>query len=244
MNREKILDYLYGEMAPDEKVVFEKTIAINAVLQKEIDEFQMVREYLGQSKDQTGSPIQMVVNAPVRRNLWNRWWTVAASLLLLLMAGKFLDLRVTIDQHQLSIGYGNLQSVSVDPNLELQQQYVMLGKSLGDLQSQLASYQEMVSHPEQTLPSGQKVDMRELAKMVGNMVEKEQETTENRLAEKILEDQQIAIQSMAQGLIRYWDEQRKNDLQMINTGMENLVRAVQMNSQDLTQFVNNTQQNY
>ena len=80
--------------------------------------------------------------------------------------------------------------------------------------------------------------------MIGKMVDKEHATTENRLAAKILEDQQISMQSMAQGLISYWDEQRKKDLQMINSGLENLVQAIQMNSQDLTQFVNNTQYNY
>jgi hypothetical protein len=244
MNREKILDYLYGEMTSGEKVQFERSIAENGELRKEIDEFQLVREYLGRSKDHTISPLQMVVKAPVSRNIWNQWWAVAASLLLLLMTGKLLNLRVSVDQSQLSIGYGKVHAAQVNPPIELQEQYVKLEKSLGDLQEQLASYQEMTKEPAQTLPSGHAIDMGYLTKMVGNMVDKEREVKESRLAEKILEDQQISMQSMAQGLIRYWDEQRKNDLQMINSGLENLVQAIQMNSQDLTQFVNNTQQNY
>ena len=75
-------------------------------------------------------------------------------------------------------------------------------------------------------------------------MEEQQSTLESRLSNQMLEDQQLYIQSIAQDLIRYWDEQRQNDLEVINDGLQNLAQSIQFSNNDLVQLVNNPRQNY
>lgn len=242
MNRERILDYLYDEMTPDLREEFERELRNNAKLQSELRELQEVRSFLSHSTDQVAQPIEMVVKpvTPVRRI--SRWWAIAASLLLLIAAGKMLDLKVRSQGSGLVIGFGDLEQPDQSINDDLKVQYAQLQGAIQSLQEQLNSY---------GAPGGdtdvKPVSLSENQKLAGwivNAMKQEQTSLESRLANKILEDQQVYIQGVAQDLMNYWNEQRKNDLQMINNGMQQLVQALQLPSQDLAQFVNNTQQNY
>ena len=50
-NKEKLMDYLYGEMAPDEKLAFEKLLESDAELREEWKAMRRVSHFLQQSED-------------------------------------------------------------------------------------------------------------------------------------------------------------------------------------------------
>ncbi len=246
MNNEKLLDYLYGEMSDTEKSDFEKKLALDAHLKNDLEEMQLVRKYLKQSRDQTPQPVKLVVEQPPVRYRFSRWWAVAASLLLLMMAGKLLDLRISLSDQQLVLSYGAAPQPENLPYEMLARQYTDLTKSLDDLKEQFVAFDgSQLSHIENIRAVDKSsFDAETLTRSFTATLENQQAGLENRVASKILEEQQIFMQAVAQDLMRYWDEQRKNDLNIINEGMRNLAQSIQLSQQDLAQFVNNTHQNY
>ena len=247
MNKENILDYLYGEMDLQARLEFEKKLQNDAALQSELRELQQVRAFLGQSKDIAPNPINMVVNTTHTTRKLSRWWAIAASLLILVVAGKMLDLRIESSGSHLVVGFGPLQSENTTSPEIMKAQYASLQQAITDLQKQISTQAEprlQSSMVSETDLSEQSQQNQKLAGWIVNAVKQEQSMLENRLSNKILEDQQVYMQGVAQDLMRYWNEQRKDDLQMISTSMQSLVQALQLQPQDLAQFVNNTQQNY
>jgi hypothetical protein len=244
MNKEKLLDYLYDEMTEPEKSAFENELVQDSALKKELEEMQMVRGYLKRSQDEISAPVKLVINRPKVRYLRSRWWTIAASLLVLLIAGKLMNLRISLSDQQLLLSYGPVQSENTAPG-ELMESHADLVRTVNQLKEQIAIYGQSMEAITVREPANQahQPDNEILVSMLRNSLA-EQKGLENRVAGKILEDQQKYIQAVAQDLIRYWDEQRKNDLRIINEGMQNLVQSIQYGQEDLTQFVNNTYQNY
>lgn len=244
MNKEKLLDYLYDEMAEPEKSAFENVLAQDSALQKELEEMQMVRGYLKRSQDEISAPVKLVINRPEMRYLRSRWWAVAASLLVLLIAGKLMNLRISVTDQQLLLSYGPVQSENAPPG-ELMKSHADLVRTVNQLKEQIAMYGQSMEAVAVGEPANQEPqpDNEILVNMLRNYLA-DQNGLENRVAGKILEDQQKYIQAVAQDLIRYWDEQRKNDLRIINEGMQNLVQSIQYGQEGLTQFVNNSYQNY
>lgn len=242
MNRDKIMDYLYGEMEQSERLEFEKILTNDHNLQAELQGFKQIRSFLGESKDLIPQPINMVVKTTSTPRRISPWWAVAASLLVLMLAGKILDFRIESHESHLVIGFGPMEMDHENLHTDTDEKYASLQNSIESLRNQLASQQI----PSELLESKNVsyTDNQKLAGWIVNAVKQEQSSFEDRLANKILEDQQIYIQGVAQDLMQFWDEQRKNDLQAINSGMQQLVQLLQVPTQDLAQFVNNTQQNY
>lgn len=80
----KLIDYLYGEMTPIEKQLFEEELANNPELQKELSALQGSRDFLADLSDVTPS-VKVVALKPKPRR-WLQWLVpvgIAASLLLL-----------------------------------------------------------------------------------------------------------------------------------------------------------------
>lgn len=245
MNKEKLLDYLYDEMSEPEKSAFENELAQDSALKKELEEMQMVRGYLKRSQDEISAPVKLVINRPEVRYFRSRWWAIAASLLVLLIAGKLMNLRINVTDQQLLLSYGPVQSENTITPGELMESHADLVQTVNQLKKQIAIYGQSMEAVAVGKAANQEPqpDNEVLVNMLRNYLA-DQKGLENRVAGKILEDQQKYIQAVAQDLIRYWDEQRKNDLRIINEGMQNLVQSIQYGQEDLTQFVNNTYQNY
>lgn len=242
MNRDRILEYLYDEMNPSSKREFETELLNNPKLKKELEELTQVRTFLAQSQDQRPQPLELVVNPVRTTRRISRWWAIAASLLMLIVAGKTFDFRVQTQGSNLVVGFGPYTASEELKSNEQQEQYAKLRSAINDLQKQVSAY--AIPSDDATVAPVSLSENQKLAGWIVSAMKQEQSNLESRLANKILEDQQIYMQGVAQNLMNYWNEQRKNDLQMINSGMQQLVQALQLPPQDLAQFVNNTQQNY
>ena len=89
MNKEKLINYLYQEMSPSEK----SSVEHNKEMMKEVNELASVRTFLRSDADVKPNAAPIFIK-PKRRIVISKWWAMAASLALLLAAGKVFDVRV------------------------------------------------------------------------------------------------------------------------------------------------------
>jgi hypothetical protein len=251
MINEQLLEYLYGEMDEKQRVIFEQSLQTDHALQRELSELKMVRNFLDHSIDEKTESTQIVVQRPKLVRPISKWWVVAASVLMLLIAGKLLDLNINWQDNQMTIAFGQSHAHQSTQTKETitPVEYLELKTGMESLKAQLSAFRleqksDQISAP-QTISSGSKDDDRaQLVQLIQKALEDQQDNLETRLSNQILEEQQIYIQSIAQDLIRYWDEQRQNDLEVINDGLQNLAQSIQFSNNDLVQLVNNPRQNY
>lgn len=114
----KLMDYLYGEMEPGEKIEFEEKLSEDEDLRKEYETLSSVRQELDILKDKEvmesfstwrkprspywfgeGSKRKMVVFRPIT--------AVAASLVILMLFGYLTNFSVSLNEQGLLLGFGN-----------------------------------------------------------------------------------------------------------------------------------------
>jgi hypothetical protein len=237
-------------MDEKQRVIFEKSLQADESLRQELSELKMVRNFLDHSIDEKAEATKVVVQRPVVRPI-SRWWMAAASVIMLLVTGKLLDLRISWYDDQMTVAFGEPQRQSPPQAVEniSPTEYLELKTGMESLKAQLTSFQleqktDKISGTQYVRSETKENDQRQLVQLIQKTIAEQQSTLESRLSNQMLEDQQLYIQSIAQDLIRYWDEQRQNDLEVINDGLQNLAQSIQFSNNDLVQLVNNPRQNY
>src|SRR4051812_30295242 len=100
--------YVYGELEGQEKEKFEQYLIQNPAAQKELEKFQGLRKVLANVGDKEVIAPPIVIGESKQRFLWNAPYlkpiiSVAASLLLIMLAGKLTDARVNYTNRELRI---------------------------------------------------------------------------------------------------------------------------------------------
>lgn len=237
MKKEQIVDFLYKEMSDHERMDMVSSLKSNAQLSQKIADLENVRSFL-----QTSSDVSVQAEAPIstpkpsKSIFRSRWWAIAASLLVLLVAGKLLDVRITWDERQFTMGYGAHQE-GIESELATQQ--------LATLQATLVSLQERLDAQEEVAPaqtaSNQTIDDETYQRLLVSLqqtIRNENQTLKQNLAEQIQSEQNAHVESLLSNVMDYWDAQRREDLKMINDGILNLAGALNVPTNDLAQNVN------
>src|SRR5690349_5330970 len=91
-----LMAYLYDELSGEEKVMVEKYLQENPAAMKELESFQHLRKMLTAVSDKEVIAPPIVMEDTKQRFFWNAPYfktitAIAASLLLLMIAGKVLD---------------------------------------------------------------------------------------------------------------------------------------------------------
>jgi len=249
----KLIDYLYGEMNQDERATFEQQLAGNEELRDELASLQAARKFARMDQDVAPAGLVHILprsQAPART--WNlKWLAWAASFLVLLVAGKLLDVRVVAQEGQFAIQYGEISSpppvedvrTIVQDELKREHEY---------LQTQLASFSERLDDQFQSQPNKDE-NYRELetqlavyTKQITSLkteLRNDQAERHNSLLERLHQNQRDHSTELMQGMVRYVENQRRQDLELINQGFNNLSMAVQL-GENYTQFVNQPLQKF
>ncbi len=106
----KLMDYLYDEMEPHEKIAFEKELEVNPTLREELSLLKNDQSTLAELKDEPVSapPFFKVYKNGVSNNSGGLKWfmAVAASLLLLMVAAKLTGLEISNQKGEFRIAFG------------------------------------------------------------------------------------------------------------------------------------------
>src|SRR5687767_16041340 len=106
-----LMAYLYDELSGEEKVLVEKYLLENPSAMKELESLQHLRKMLATVSDKEVIAPPIVVEDSKQRFLWNAPYfktiaSIAASLLLLMIAGKIMDVQVNYSGNEVSFTYG------------------------------------------------------------------------------------------------------------------------------------------
>lgn len=106
----KMMDYLYDELNSNERKAFEEELARNQELKDELEAFQSGKEILGNWKDEKVSapPFFNIYKNHEKNNSQNgfKWFlSIAASLLILMVAAKFTGLEISNQKGEFRIAF-------------------------------------------------------------------------------------------------------------------------------------------
>lgn len=221
----KLMDYLYNEMAPHEKIAFEKELEANPALQKELELLKNDRSSLAEYEDEpvTAPPFFKVYkNGTASKNSGALKWfaTVAASLVLLMVAASITEFNVSYDpEGKFQLAFGVLPDTG-SAEVDAAQVEDLISKSLAsyDKKMEAERIKERDSFKNQLIASqnNQKV-------LVNNYVEALEEKHAQLMKVYWTENtkqQQIYMQNLLTDFAGYMEEQRNEDLSYIIAKLE------------------------
>jgi hypothetical protein len=239
MNKIKIIDYLYGEMNADEEKAFINEMEENAALRKEVEALRETSNILGSHQIEAAPLTTVIVPSKKKWPIHSRWWALAASLILLLCIGRLLDIKVTVDDHQFAIQYG-------DPELMEDKEPDPAREELTALMAQMAQLQEewigFKNQPEETAENLDYVQLKkEMTQWVSHL-KQQQEKNSALMMKEFKADQEQHTAMLVNEFLEYVETQRQEDLIMINEGFKNLAEMILVGGDPKIQFAYNKTQ--
>jgi len=116
-NENDLMAYLYGELEGSEKEAMDKYLFEHPEARLELERLQQMRSMLNQVKDKEVIAPPIFVGESKQRFLWNAPYlktivSIAASLLLIIVAGKLSGMRIQYQASELRISFGGNQVVN------------------------------------------------------------------------------------------------------------------------------------
>jgi hypothetical protein len=242
MNKEKLISILYGEGDAS---------TLNSAEQKELGELKKMRQFLQQHQDTHPQvvPVTVAKRDPFYRS---KWWAIAASLLILLVAGKWLDLNITWNKQALAIQFGHPEGGPQNAELkqlvtqevesqraEMYQKWDHFQKKVG---MTLANLEAVYQNPNSTPPQPSSIDRTMLASFQATM-EKDNQQFKNELFETLRLQNEISSEALIQNIVDYIDASREEDFRLVSKNLQDLAQAIEIGNEAYAQYVNQPVQN-
>jgi hypothetical protein len=253
--------YLYDELNPDEKLLVEKYLSENPDARKELEQLQHLRRLMTAVEDKEVIAPPIVVEGNNQRFFWNAPYVktimgLAASLLLLMVAGKLLDVEVNFSNRALHIGFG--ETVEAKP-AQLQQ----AGLSAAEVQAMINTSMEKntdamtasINETQQKLDESISRNLNknsatikalvqqaslasqdEVRRYVAGMQNQNQQAVKDYF-QLTTNEQQKYIESLLVDFSKYMQQQRNNDLQVLQTRLQNVEQNTTVFKQETEQIL-------
>jgi hypothetical protein len=219
----KMMDYLYDEMSSMEKKAFEEELAQNSELKEELESFQSGKNIMGNWKDEEAS-------APpffnVHKNTENhhtptgyKWFlSIAASLLILMLAGKFTGLQISNQNDGFQIAFK--QENQSNPQLDKSEVQQIVNVALANYEDKLDAERK---EDKQELEHYLSQQNQQNKKLINNYLTGLQESNMQMMQtywKEGTEQQQLYTQQLLTNFADYIEEQRKEDMDYLFAKME------------------------
>lgn len=137
-----LMAYLYGELQGEEKVNVERYLLEHPEVVRELEALGQVRSIMAGVADKEVIAPPIVLDHQRKHYFWNTSFGktmlgIAASLTLIMLAGKFTGLHITVKEKTLAIGFGD--SVSNSPAEAATAQSVLTSGEVQDMINQSLS---------------------------------------------------------------------------------------------------------
>lgn len=253
MNEATLMAYLYGELSATEKTEVEKYFQENPEALKEFQDLQVVKAALGKIEDKEviAPPIFMddTLSIPPSRvrglglGFFRYVTGIAAAFFIVMIGAKLLGVQMQYSGNEFTLSFGDIKKVDVQ-RLSTDQVQQMINASLSQNNDFVqASWNESQNKMNESLRqntafNSQKVN--ELSKSVASASQEEirqfMESLRNENSQLMQEyirlssnDQKQYIENLLVDFTKYMQEQRNQDLNLVNTRLTTL-------EEDNTQF--------
>ncbi|MBL7841324.1 MAG: hypothetical protein JNJ75_14375 [Cyclobacteriaceae bacterium] len=261
-----LMAYLYGELQGDEKRSVEKYLAENPQAMTELQGMMDVRKILSVIEDKEVIAPPIVMEDSRQRFLWNTPYlktviSIAASIMLLLVAGKILDLRISFEGNSAQISFGAPAAKTDNPvqqGLTAQQVQDMINQSV---QNNNQVVQASWSESQKKIDASIRQNMAMNSEKFNELVKKASTASEAQISgyvaslknenQQMVKDyfklttseQQKYIESLLVDFAKYMNQQRTSDLEAIQLRMasmeQNTTALKEETEQILTSIISN-----
>jgi len=254
--------FLYGELEGAEKEKIEQYILSNAEARLELEKFRHLRGMLGTVKDKEVIAPPIFVGDSKQRYFWSTPYfrtisSIAASLLVIMLVGKIVDLRIRTSNHELKISFGEQEEIkpantAPASTLTAEQVQEMIKSSLNDNNIAMqASWQQS----QQKLDASIKSNLAANSGKIDQLVREASTASQGQISQyvsglreenlKMVKDyfsltsnqQKDYIENLLVDFAKYLQQQRNDDLQVVQTRMNSLEQNTQVFKQETEQIL-------
>lgn len=262
-NEQDIIAYLYGELESPRKEEVERYLLEHPEARAEMERLQRVRSLLGNIEDkEVIAPPIFVGDNQNSLAFWNAPYfktvvSIAASLIILIMVAKVAGLRVQYQRQELRISFGEVatpvneqtpQTAALSPD----QVQAMINESLNrnNLAMQ-SSWKETQQKLDESVSKSLAMNSAKIDKLVREASTASQDQvrefvagiqTENLQLVKnyfklSADEQKQYIESMLVDFAKYLQQQRNDDLQLVQTRLNSLEKNTNVLKQETEQIL-------
>lgn len=256
--------YLYGELEGAAKEKFDRYLTSDPDGAMELEKYQNIRKLLSEVDDKEiiAPPLVITDEMPVnsgRQYFWNTPHlrtiaTVAASLLLVILAGKLTGTRISVSDHEFSMSFGEVPVKEVAPvtgmtpdqvqqmiNASLSENNDMITTSLEETRAKL----ESSVRNNLALSSGRLNDIvKEASTASQQQIRQYVDGIRTENMQQVKEyfqltstEQKQYIENLLVDFSKYLQQQRNDDLQLVQMRMNNLEQHTDMFRQETEQIL-------
>ena len=255
-----LMAYLYGELQGEEKKSVEKYLTENPEAMRELQGMMDVRKILSIVEDKEVIAPPIVMEDSKQRYFWNTPYlktviSIAASLMLLLVAGKILDLRITVVDNVAQFSFGAPVVKAVDPTqpgLTAQQVQDMINNSV---QNNNQIVQANWSESQKKIDASIRKNMAMNSEKFNDLVKEASKASENQISgyvaslknenQQLVKDyfklttneQQKYIENLLVDFAKYMNQQRTSDLEAIQLRMVNMEQNTTLLKEETEQIL-------
>lgn len=219
----KMMDYLYDELNPEERKAFEEELVQNPELKEELEAFQNDKKILGNWEDEKVSapPFFNIYKNPEKNNRQTglKWYlSVAASLLILMVAAKFTGLEISNQNDGFRIALG--QEIQPDNQVDKDEIQQIVNMALSNYEEKLNAERK---EDKQELENYLTQQSQQNKKLINNYLTGLQESNVEMMQaywKESNEQQQIYTENLLTNFAQYIDEQRKEDMDYLFAKMD------------------------
>ena len=261
-----LMAYLYGELEGSEKEAMDKYLFEHPEARIELERLQQMRAMLGHVKDKEVIAPPIFVGESKQRFIWNAPYlktivSIAASLLLIILAGKLAGMKIQYQESALRISFGGDQVVngnatqtttpaisSVTPeevqamiNASLDKNNLAMQSSWKETQQQLdasitKSLAQNSNKIDKLVKDASTASQDQIRQFVSGMQTENLQLVKNYF--KLSSDEQKQyIESLLVDFSKYLQQQRNDDLQVVQTRLNSIEKNTDVFKQETEQIL-------
>ncbi|HEY3429474.1 MAG TPA: hypothetical protein VGK39_02280 [Cyclobacteriaceae bacterium] len=255
-----LMAYLYDELSAEERAMVEIYLQENPAAMKELESIQHVRKMLSSVSDKEVIAPPIVVEDTKQRYFWNAPYfktisAIAASLLLLMVAGKLMDMQVNFSDNELKLSFGKsaektmgqssqgltAEEVQSMINSSMEQNNQFVQASLNETQKKLdASISKNLAANSlkinDLVQQASQASQDDLRRFVASLQDQNQQVVKDYFQLSVA-DQQKYIEGLLVDFSKYLQQQRTNDLETIQTRLTGIEQNTSVFKQETEQIL-------
>jgi hypothetical protein len=254
-----LMAYLYGELENPEREAVEKYLFENPEARFELERLRNVRTLLGEIKDKEVIAPPIFLNESKSRLLSDIPYiktiaSIAASLLIVILAGRLAGMKIQYESRELTISFGQTEH-QADPSVDVlsgEAVQAMINSSLNrNNESMQASWRETQAQLDESVNKSLALNSAKINKLVREASVASQDQVRQYVSSLQTENLQLVknyfklsadeqkqyIESMLVDFSKYLQQQRNDDLQLVQTRLNNLEKNTDVFKQETEQIL-------
>jgi hypothetical protein len=262
VNEQDWMAYLYGELEGEEKARVEQHLLENPQAREAFEKFQRMRELLSTVEDKEVIAPPIFVDESKQRFLWNAPYfktiiSIAASLLLVILVGKLTGTKISYSNSELRLSFGGseiknatepanknaLTTAEVQEmiNQSLAQNNLAVDASLKESQEKLdASIRQNLAQNsgkiDRLVRESAKASQAQISQYVSSLQSENMQVVKDYF-QLTSTDQKKYIENLLVDFAQYLQQQRNNDLQVVQTQLSSLKQNTDIFKQETEQIL-------